>query len=67
MNEDKIVDILLIGAVLTVIILKIVGVIKISWLWLLSPIWILTGLGVVLAVFVTVLCLIQNYINKKEN
>ena len=48
MDEDRIVDIFLIIAAITVIILKITNVIKISWLWLTSIIWIPFALGLVL-------------------
>lgn len=48
MDEDRIADIFLIIAAITVIILKITNVIKISWLWLTSIIWIPFALGLVL-------------------
>ena len=66
MDEDRIVDIVIIGAILTVIILKIVGVITISWLWLFSPIWILFGLGLILAVFMTIICILSEYIDRRR-
>jgi len=48
MNEDRVADIFLMVAAITVIILKITNVIKISWLWLTSIIWIPFTLGIVL-------------------
>lgn len=48
MDEDRVADIFLIVAAITVIILKITNVIKISWLWLTSIIWIPFALGLVL-------------------
>lgn len=66
MDFDRMVDAIIIGAILTVIGLKIAGVITISWLWLLSPIWILFGIGTVLAIMLTILCLITTYIHKGE-
>jgi len=66
MNEDKIVDIFIIGVIVTVIVLKITNVIKISWLWLLSPIWILFGAGLVFAIGLTIICLIDECINKRR-
>lgn len=48
MNEDRVADIFLIVAAITVVILKITNVIKISWLWLTSIIWIPFVLGLVL-------------------
>lgn len=49
MNEDRIVDIFLVVAIIAVIVLKITNVITISWLWLLAPIWIPFGIGCVFA------------------
>jgi hypothetical protein len=66
MNEDKIVDIFIIGVIVTVIVLKITNVIKISWLWLLSPIWILLGAGLIFAIGLTIICLIDECINKRR-
>lgn len=66
MNEDRLADIVVIGAIITVIILKITNVIKISWLWLLSPIWILFGAGIILATGLTIICIVGKFINKKE-
>lgn len=66
MDEDRLADILVIGAIITVIILKITNVIKISWLWLLSPIWILLCAGIILAIGLTLICLIEELVNKKE-
>lgn len=66
MDEDRFIDAIIIGAILTVIALKIAGVITISWLWLLSPFWILSGLGIILAVILTSMCLINTHINKGE-
>ena len=37
------------------IVLKLVGVIKWSWLWVLSPIWIPTSIGIVLLIILIVL------------
>jgi membrane-bound metal-dependent hydrolase YbcI (DUF457 family) len=67
MNEDRIVDFFIIGAVITVIVLKITNVIKISWLWLLSPIWIPFGVGCIFAFVFLIVVLIEIYIDKKEN
>jgi len=67
MNEDRIADICIIGVIITIIVLKLTNVIKISWLWLLSPIWILFGTGIILAIFITIACLIKTQlIDKKE-
>lgn len=66
MSEDRFIDAIIIGAILTVIALKITGIITISWLWLLSPLWILAGLGAILAIILTIMCLISTHINKGE-
>jgi len=66
MDEDRLADIIIICAIITVIILKITNVIKISWFWLLSPIWILGGMGVIFAIMITLAYLFRKYINKKE-
>jgi hypothetical protein len=66
MDEDRIVDIFIIGIIITILVLKLTNVITISWIWLLSPIWILFGIGFVLAIILTLICLLQEYIHKKE-
>lgn len=66
MDFDRIVDGIVIGAILTVIGLKIAGIITISWLWLLSPIWILASIGIILGILLTILCLITKHIHKGE-
>lgn len=50
MDEDRVADIFLIVAAITVIILKITNVIKISWLWLTSIIWVPFTLGIILSI-----------------
>lgn len=67
MNDDRIVDFFIIGAIITVIILKLTNVITISWLWLLSPIWIPFGIGCVFAFVFLIVVIIEFYIDKKEN
>ena len=37
---------------ITFIVLKLVGVIKWSWLWVLSPMWISISLGILITVLV---------------
>lgn len=64
MSEDRIADILIIGAIITVIVLKITNVITISWFWLLSPIWIPFGIGCALAFVFLIIVAIEHYINK---
>lgn len=59
---DRIVDAVICLAVITVIVLKICGVITISWLWLLAPLWIPFGIGVVMAIIFVILYLIESYV-----
>lgn len=66
MNEDRIVDIFLVVAVISVIILKITNVITISWLWLLAPIWIPFSIGIVLAIILLILFIIECKIYKEK-
>ena len=65
--EDRIADIGLTMIFVTIIILKITNVIAIPWIWLLSPIWILFLIGCVLAVILTIMCIIDIKGDKKEN
>lgn len=63
---ERFADILIIGAIIAVIVLKIVGVIKIAWIWLFSPIWILFLAGMLLAIGLTISCILYSYINEKK-
>jgi len=49
------------GGVLTVIfvVLKLLGLIKWSWLWVLSPMWISVGLGVLIGGILLLVLYIQ--------
>lgn len=62
-NTERLVDITIIAIVISVIILKIIGVIKIAWFWLLSPLWILFGLGVAICIVITSSVIIMDIIN----
>lgn len=66
MDEDRIADIFIVGVIITILVLKLTNVITIPWVWLLSPIWILFGIGFIFAFVVTLICLLQEYIHKKE-
>ena len=54
MNEDRIADVLIIIAIITVIVLKLCNVITISWLWLTSIVWIPFLVGVGFAAFIMI-------------
>ena len=70
-NTDRVADIFIILVFCTIIGLKITGVITISWFLLFSPIIILLGLGILLAIGLTIACLLTTLDNKvrkeKEN
>ena len=66
MRNDRIGDIFILGIILTVIILKITGIITLSWFWLFSPLIFLFGLGIIIAIILILMCLISIYINKRR-
>lgn len=66
MDENRIADIFIVGVIITILVLKLTNVITVPWVWLLSPIWILFGIGFIFAFVVTLICLLQEYIHKKE-
>jgi len=51
------------GSVLGIVflILKLVGVISWSWLWVLAPFWIPLGLVILLTLFIGVLTVFDSY------
>ena len=56
---DKFVDITIIIAFLTLIVLRLFGVFQISWWIILCPLWIPFGMGVILALIIFILFLIS--------
>ena len=67
---DNIIDASVILAILTVIILKLCGVITLPWLWLTCPLWIPFIIGVFLMLsLITILTTkgILNLIKEKKN
>lgn len=64
--EDRIVNWTLIGVVILVIILKIIGVITISWVTLLAPIWVTLAVGTIGAISLTLICLILKLLDKEK-
>lgn len=54
------------GGLLTIvfIVLKLVGVISWSWLWVLSPIWIPIGIGLILYIIAALFIGIAWLVNK---
>ncbi len=66
MDEDRIVDIFIIVAAISIIVLKIINVITIPWLWLTSIIWIPLCLGVILAIVLFIWYQIEIMIRRKK-
>ena len=66
-REDVIVDIGILMVIITLFVLKITNVIKISWLWFLAPIWIPLTLGFLLALIITCVYLIELIKEKRKN
>ena len=66
-TTDKCADIFILLAVLTVIGLKIGGIITIPWVWLLAPIWVTFLVGLVIACIVLLLFLGTLVIDKNRN
>lgn len=64
MRNDRFVDVIIVGAILTAIILKLTGVITIDWIWVLSPIWIILGLGLIFGLLFILWVVIYNFIDK---
>ena len=56
MENDRLVDLFFIVAILVILGLKIGGIIRIPWLWLLSPIWMLLLVGLVFAIIMAIIC-----------
>lgn len=65
-NIDRFVDVIICGAVIAVIIFKLVGIITIPWLWLTSIIWIPFLFGIVLTMAIMGLYLIERFIKKEK-
>ena len=65
-TTDKCADIFIFLADLTVIGLKIGGIITIPWVWLLAPIWVTFLVGLVIACIVLLLFLGSCVIDKIE-
>ncbi len=57
MDEDRIVDLLFIGGYLTIVILRIIGIIQWSWFSLLCPFWLIIGgalIGIIAGIMVSI-------------
>lgn len=70
MDEDRLADIFIVGAYLTIIILRLCNVVNWSWFWILCPFWIpLVGaaIGVIIGSFIGVIILIDKKIRGIKN
>lgn len=66
---EHIEDIIILIAIIAVIFLKLLGVINLSWFWILSPFWICAGLFVifiVIAIISGIVSLIIENIKEKR-
>ena len=64
MRNDRFVDVIIVGAILTAIILKFTRIITIDWISVLSPIWIILGLGLIFGLLFILWVVIYNFIDK---
>lgn len=66
MIEDKIVNGVILGILLTIICLRIFNVITWPWVWLLAPIWIPFGIGVIFTFILLFIILMQKIFKKRS-
>lgn len=66
MNNDRIIDLTLLGIILIAVILKLTGVITLSWVILFSPLLALCALGGLIIVSFFILIFIKEIINKGD-
>lgn len=66
-QNDNWIDGIIITGVITVIVLKIAGIITIPWIWLLSPLWICAIAGIIGLSAITLIYLIRKYIITRRN
>ena len=64
MDSDRIVDIFIVTAIITILVAKIAGWITWPWIWIASIVWIPLVLGVVLCILVMCILIITTIINK---
>ena len=70
MDEDRIADVLVIGAYLAIIVLRIYNVINWSWLWILCPFWIPVvgaAVGLIIGSFMGIITLIYKKVRGIKN
>jgi len=63
MIEDKIVNGVILGILLTIFCLRIFNVITWPWVWILAPLWIPLSLGIILVfIFIIIILLREVFI-----
>ena len=70
MDEDRLADVLVVGAYLAIIVLRIYNVINWSWFWILCPFWIPVvgaAVGIIIGSFMGVIMLIYKKIRGIKN
>ena len=65
-TTDIVADVFLGLVVITIVVLKLTNIIKLSWFWLLAPIWICLIFGMFITLILIVMGFIQGLIDKKE-
>ena len=63
---DRVAEIFLIAVVLLILYLKIINVIKLSWLWLLSPLWGGLLIGIIILIAIIIAGTVEILLDKKE-
>ena len=67
---DHIEDLIILVAFIAVIFLKLLGIINISWFWVLSPLWFFGGLVILfilIIIIVEIISLIKDKIKENKN
>lgn len=64
MPEDRLANGIVIGILATIILFRIFNIITWPWVWLLAPIWIPFGIGVIFAVILLFIILMQKILKK---
>ena len=65
-TTDIVADVFLGLVVITIVVLKLTNVIKLSWIWLLAPIWICLIFGAFITLILIVMGIIKIIIEDKE-
>lgn len=62
--EDKVTDVFIVLSIIAVIILKLTGIIQLSWLWLSAIIWVPCLFGCAAIVIMFIMAVVHNYIEE---